>query len=158
MTWTNLQQENWMQVNNFILNNIPENIMILDFAGQTKFICDYCKSFMEKCNLALDAQGLLRKIRHLQRVQSEVRAASNSCTVIQIERLTTENELIPDAHNNHQSNTNSINTLEDIIVRFKNIRIEKVIQERHFLVYSGKLELENSQQEKSIEIKISFSS
>ena len=55
-----------MQVNNFILNNIPENIMILDVAGQVKFISDYCKSFMEKCHHSLDTTEFFGNIRDLQ--------------------------------------------------------------------------------------------
>jgi len=63
---TNLQQEKWMQVNDFILNSIPENIMILNLAGETKFISEYCKSFMKNCNLAFDTtRDLFRKIRDL---------------------------------------------------------------------------------------------
>jgi len=55
MMWNNLQQEKWIQVNNFILNNIPENIMILDFKGkgEVKFISDYCKSFIQNCGFIL---------------------------------------------------------------------------------------------------------
>ena len=66
MIWTNLQQEKWMQVNNFILNNIPENIMILDPSGETKFLSDYCKRFMENCHLSLEPQDFFIKIKDLQ--------------------------------------------------------------------------------------------
>jgi len=66
MIWNSIQQEKWMQVNNFILNNIPENIMILDVAGQVKFISDYCKSFMEKCHHSLDTTEFFNDIRDLQ--------------------------------------------------------------------------------------------
>jgi len=72
MIWVTLQQEKWMQVNNFILNNIPENIMILDVSGQVKFISDYCKSFMEKCNhLSLDSKEFFSKIGSLQQLKCE---------------------------------------------------------------------------------------
>jgi len=64
--WANIQHEKWIEVNKFILSNIPENIMILDFAGQTKFISEYCKDFMEKCQLSLDNKDLFKKIRELQ--------------------------------------------------------------------------------------------
>jgi len=38
MMWRNLQQEKWLQVNNFILSN-----MILDLKGEVRFISDYCE-------------------------------------------------------------------------------------------------------------------
>ncbi len=65
MIVVNMHQEKWMQINDFILNNIPENIMILDLQGQTKFISDYCKSFLRKCHLSLDTQELFQKIKDL---------------------------------------------------------------------------------------------
>jgi len=37
---TNIEQEKWMQMNNFILNDIPENIIILDLKGEVKFISE----------------------------------------------------------------------------------------------------------------------
>jgi len=65
MIWTNMKQEKWMQVNNFILNNIPENIMILDLSGEFKFISDYYKSFMDKCNLIPNTKEFFDKLRDL---------------------------------------------------------------------------------------------
>jgi len=70
MILTNLEQEKWMQVNNFILNNIPENIMILHVTGEVKFISDYCKSFMEKCHhLPLETRDFFNKIIDLKQQQ-----------------------------------------------------------------------------------------
>ena len=66
LMWTNFQHEKWVEVNKFILNNIPENIVILNFSGQTQFISDYCKDFMEKCQLSMDKKDIFRKIRELQ--------------------------------------------------------------------------------------------
>lgn len=66
MIWNSIQQEKWMQVNDFILNNLPENIMILDVSGQVKFISDYCKSFMENCQNSLETAVLFNNIRDLQ--------------------------------------------------------------------------------------------
>ncbi len=66
LIWANIQNERWMDVNKFILSNIPENIMILDFQGQTKFISDYCKDFMEKCQILPENQDLFKKVRDLQ--------------------------------------------------------------------------------------------
>jgi len=72
LMWTNLQQEKWMQVNNFILNSIPENIMILDLGGQAKFISEYCKSFMKKCHLSFEETGdFSKKIRDLHKQEED---------------------------------------------------------------------------------------
>ena len=61
MVLTNLQQEKWMPINDFILNNIPENIMILDIDGETRFISDYCKSFFALFNFRLILKPYLSK-------------------------------------------------------------------------------------------------
>jgi len=148
--WTNLQQEKWMQVNNFILNNIPENIMILDLKGEIQFLSDYCKSFMEKFNLSLDSKDFLHKIRHLHLQRNDSSPSSN--VEVEIERITTENELLGGA----KSDSNNKEILEEVLKGFKKIIVEKSIQERQFLVYNGKLKLEENRQEKAIEIKISF--
>jgi len=67
MIWINLEQEKWMQVENFILNNIPENIMILNVKGEVRFISDYCQSFIQKCqNPSLRTKDFLNKIRDLK--------------------------------------------------------------------------------------------
>jgi len=74
MMWMNLQQEKWIQMNNFILNNLPENIMILTAQGEVKFISDYCKSFMEDCNFSLThkTRDFFNKIHHLHQLQTEL--------------------------------------------------------------------------------------
>ena len=61
MVWANIQQEKWIQVNNLILNNISENIMILDLAGETKFISEYYKAFLNQCRIDM-AQESLQKL------------------------------------------------------------------------------------------------
>jgi len=83
MMWTNLHQEKWLQVNNFILNNIPENIMILDLAGEPKFMSGYCKSFMSRYNLSLDSKDFFRKVRDLQQ-QCESEQLSTSTVILSI--------------------------------------------------------------------------
>jgi len=83
MIWKNLCQEKWMQVNNFILNNIPENIMILDMRGELKFVSDYCKEFMKKCGGEISSKELFKKIVSLQQLQYESEEViKNSSTVI----------------------------------------------------------------------------
>jgi len=62
---TNLQQEKWVRINEFILNNIPENIMILDLEGQPKFISDFCQAFLEKCHFSQTKTDLFSHIREL---------------------------------------------------------------------------------------------
>ena len=80
MIWSSLQKDKWIQVNNFILNNIPENIMILDFGGKAKFTSEYCKSFLKRCHLYDDGGGnvedLLGRVRDLHE-QSEPEESRN---------------------------------------------------------------------------------
>ena len=147
MIWTNLQQEKWMQVNNFILNNIPENIMILDLEGKTQFISDYCRAFMNQCQNSLDTNSFFKKIRDLQPQYSPNRSA----VALNFEKQTTGNELLTDI------NENPVNTLADLLANFKNIIKEENFQERQFLVYNGKMKGDRDDlANKSIEIKISF--
>jgi len=63
--FTNVQQERWMQVNDFILNNIPENILILELGGEVKFVSDYCKSFMRRLHVTQDPKDLFANIKDL---------------------------------------------------------------------------------------------
>ena len=76
---TNIDQEKWMQVNNFIFDNIPENIMILDLFGEARFMSEYCKAFMSKFNLSSDAKDFFKRVQHLQ--QYETDPLSYSATV-----------------------------------------------------------------------------
>ena len=83
MMWSNLQQEKWIQVNNFILNNIPENIMILSVQGEVKFISDYCKSFMVDCNFALEkTRDFFKRIQNLHHQQQQQNDLAHSFRVI----------------------------------------------------------------------------
>jgi len=82
MMLTNLRQEKWMQMNDFILNNIPENIMILDIDGETRFISDYCKSFLAKCNLPSDTKVLFQQIKDLQQQKLYETETSHATIVI----------------------------------------------------------------------------
>ncbi len=79
-----IQKERWMQVNNFILNSLPENIMVLDIAGETKFMSEYFLSFMRKCHLPLETPEFFKKVQdlHQQQQQSEVNPQSPSAAVI----------------------------------------------------------------------------
>jgi len=71
--WINIQQEKWLQVNNFILNNIPENIMILNFQGEVRFASDYCRAFMRSCGFATgNTKGLFKRIRHLHQQHGDL--------------------------------------------------------------------------------------
>jgi len=76
LMWANIQKQKWMQVNDFILNNIPENIMILDVRGELKFISEYCKSFIKKCGPSLDTKDLFKKVQDLKQQQSEPESPS----------------------------------------------------------------------------------
>jgi len=81
MMLTTMQQEKWVQINEFILNNIPENIMILDLDGETKFINDYCKSFIEKSNGTESTQHFFTKITDIQQ-QAEPEPPSPSLVLL----------------------------------------------------------------------------
>ena len=132
MIWKNLQQEEWMQVNNFILNNIPGNIMILDFAGKAKFISDYCKSFMEKCHLSGEnTDDLFDKIKDLeQQSKPELEKSSSSAEArIQIERFTTQNELLAEMNENPLK----VEALRDLTMNFKRIVKRRVFKKDNFL-------------------------
>ena len=63
--FANIQQERWMQINQFVLNSIPENIVILDIGGKVNFVSEYCKAFMQSSCLGNDPCGLFTKIRGL---------------------------------------------------------------------------------------------
>ncbi len=71
MLWANIQKDKWMQVNNFILNSIPENIIILDVSGETKFISDSCQSFVKSCHLSLDIKEFFNNVRELHQQKCE---------------------------------------------------------------------------------------
>jgi len=134
-----------MQVNNFILNNIPENIMILDPSGETKFLSDYCKRFMENCHLSLEPQDFFIKIKDLQEQCDSNRTSST----LHGESNTIRSRLLSD-HNEPNSRGG---TLQGLVMNFKSIIMQRNLQERQFLIYHGKLK---GEEEKSIEIKISF--
>jgi len=77
LIWSGLHKEKWMQVNNFILNNIPENIMILDFRGEARFISDYWKSFMETSDISPQkTEDLFNNIQDLEQLQSDHKTSS----------------------------------------------------------------------------------
>jgi len=70
--FTNVQQERWMKINDFILNNIPENIVILELGGgQVRFVSDYCRVFMKKVQLSSDPKELFKRIKDLYRQPDE---------------------------------------------------------------------------------------
>jgi len=81
MVWANIQKDKWTQVNNFILDSLPENIMILDLAGEAKFISEYCKSFLEKCHLSLDAKEFFKKVQDFHRQQYDPDPPNSVATV-----------------------------------------------------------------------------
>ena len=74
--FTNTHQERWMHINQFVLNNIPENIIILDVGGQVNFVSDYCKVFMKKMHLSQDPKELFSHINDLSQQQPEPETVS----------------------------------------------------------------------------------
>jgi len=126
--------------------------MILDLKGEIQFLSDYCKSFMEKFNLSVDSQDFFDRIRHLQQQsQQNESQLSASSRAIQIERIATQSDLLEE-----KTKLNCEENLKDVLKSFQKKIVEKNIQERQFLVYNGKLKLEEIQQEKAIEVKFSF--
>jgi len=63
---SNLRQEKWLEVNQFILNNVPEKIAILDWDGQVKFMSDYLKTFIDKYDFASGFSTLCKEIKDLE--------------------------------------------------------------------------------------------
>jgi len=61
----NAQQEKWIKINDFVLNNIPENIVILEMGGALTFVSDYCKVFIQKAHLSQNLRELFTNIREL---------------------------------------------------------------------------------------------
>jgi len=153
MVWVNLQQEKWMQVNDFILNNIPENIMILDLDGGVKFLSDYCKSFLEKCHIfSLDTKILYQKIQDLTEQQS---TTPSSPSFINDqgqggERHSTGNVLIEP-----KEPSQNMKDLDELIFHFKSIINDGLLREKQFLIYNGKLKIEDHP-DRSVELKLSY--
>jgi len=78
---TNLEQEKWMQVNSFILDSIPENIMILDLQGEANFMTKYCQAFLDQYNGSSDVKEFFKRVLDLQQLQYEPDPLRVSATV-----------------------------------------------------------------------------
>jgi len=63
---TSLHQEKWVQLNEFILNNIPEKIAILNVNGELKFMSDYLRVFLKKFGHMEDIHPLFKNITDLK--------------------------------------------------------------------------------------------
>jgi len=63
----NLKQEKWMHVNQFILNNIPEKIAILDLNDEVKYTSDYFKAFLHRWYYAQNIEKFFCEVQNLQR-------------------------------------------------------------------------------------------
>ena len=73
--------------------------------------------------------------------------------MMQAERLTTANGLLDTEE--HLGHVPRNQVLDDLLVSIRDIIKKNEIQEKQFLVYNGKLKIEN-QKDKSLEVKISF--
>lgn len=71
----NLEHKKWVQINEFIFNNIPENIAIFDLEGRTQFISGYFKEFMGKHSHSHDINQFMKIIMDLH-LQEETSPAS----------------------------------------------------------------------------------
>ena len=74
----NVQQEQWLQLNDFILNNIPENIAILDSNGNANFKSVNFKKLMQRNNQTQDINKFLRSIKQIQQIQLEKETEGDS--------------------------------------------------------------------------------
>jgi len=77
----NAQQERWIKINDFILNNLPENIVILELGGAVTFMSDYCKAFMQRAHLSQNPQDLFTNIKELY-LQPETEPSSPETVII----------------------------------------------------------------------------
>jgi len=159
---TNLEQEKWMQVNNFILDSIPEKIMILDLAGEAKFMSEYCKKYLNKFNLSVDAKEFFKRVLDLEQLQqSDFEPPSPLTTKTAIETLTTCSGFYDDLDEDDdlsesESNFSKVGTLQDLIDHFPKFITSMNLQERQFLIYNGKFQAKACQTEKSMEMRVSF--
>jgi len=81
MIQANIQQDRWRQVNNFILNSLPENIMVLDLSGEVKFISEYFQSFIKKAHLPDDPKEFFKKVQDLTQ-QYDIGPPSTSTVIV----------------------------------------------------------------------------
>ena len=81
--FTNTQQERWMKINQFVLNNIPENIVILELGGEVNFVSEYCQGFMRKSHLSQNPHDLFTNITDLsQQPKSEPSSPSSNVSIL----------------------------------------------------------------------------
>ena len=62
---TSIKQEQWVQINEFILNNIPEKIAILDLEGGVKYTSEFLKQFTREYGLQGSLTMLFSEIKGL---------------------------------------------------------------------------------------------
>lgn len=79
-----VRQERWIQINDFILNNVPENIAIFDIEGAPKFVNEHFKEYMGRYSHSLDIRKFMKNIKELQQQQQEINISepSNICLVV----------------------------------------------------------------------------
>ena len=63
---TSIRQEKWVQINEFILDSIPEKIALLDLEGGIKYSSGYLKQFVKKCGYDDDVNKIFSKVRNVQ--------------------------------------------------------------------------------------------
>lgn len=61
----NLQQGTWLEINEFILNNIPENIAIFNMDGNVRFVSDQLKQLTHKYGYSDDVKTFFKEIEYL---------------------------------------------------------------------------------------------
>jgi hypothetical protein len=65
-----IQQRQWLQLNDFILNNIPENIAIMDLKGNCSFISESFRKLMTLHTGSNEIKPLLQNVKNIQQQKS----------------------------------------------------------------------------------------
>jgi len=79
---TNLHQAQWIQVSEFILDHLPENLAIFDLNGETQYLSAYLLEFMRKSKCADDVEKFFENIHDLQGYENpdtSLRPVSSFC-------------------------------------------------------------------------------
>lgn len=118
---SNLHQEKWLEMNQFILNNVPEKIAILDWDGQVKFMSDYLKTFIDKFDFTSGSgfTTLCKEIKDLEQNYNSNASIHNSSDRSQLERSSAtvgdpENVKVP-------QNIERFDSLEELLSTFRTL-------------------------------------
>jgi len=151
----NLKQAQWMQVSEFILDSIPENIAIFDLNGETKYLSAYFLQLLQQSDCPNNIDKFFGGIKNLRK--HEPTETSFLLNGTQLEKTNAKVLHQGDHIISMPSNASfEEKTLQDLLNNFKANALKDVISEKSFFIYNGKLETNLQRVEKSVEIKMSF--